>query len=49
MLPEKIYWPIYITMIVCFLILSLTSMPTFREKTIGVLITMVNILLYYRN
>ncbi len=48
MLSSYLYWPIYIIMILCFLALSLTSMPTPREKAIGLLITMVNALLYWR-
>jgi len=48
MLPNKIFWIVYITMIVCFAILSVTSMPTPREKVIGILITIVNALLYWR-
>lgn len=47
-LPNNLYWPIYIIMIVTFLTLSLFSMPTPREKAIGLLITVVNILLYWR-
>ena len=49
MLPNNLYWPVYITMIITFLILSLTSMPTPREKVIGLLITVVNILLFWRS
>ena len=48
MLSNLIYWPVYITMLGTFLTLSLTSMPTPREKAIGLLITIVNALLYWK-
>ncbi len=48
MLPNYLYWPLYVSMLVIFLTLSLTSMPTPKEKAIGVLITIVNALLYWK-
>lgn len=41
-----LYWILYGVMLFSFLILSLTTMPTLREKAIGILITMVNALLF---
>ena len=48
MLPNYLYWILYVSMLVIFLTLSLTSMPTPKEKLIGVLITMLNALIYYK-
>jgi len=48
MLSNYIYWPLYFTMVITFAILSVTAMPTPREKAIGILITIVNALLYWR-
>jgi hypothetical protein len=46
-LNDKVYLILYVIMLGCFLILS-TNMPTLRMKTIGLLITVVNALLYWR-
>jgi hypothetical protein len=45
-MSTSIYWIIYGIMLSSFLYLSMVSMPTLKEKAIGVLITMVNALLF---
>lgn len=46
MLNNIFYWIIYGIMLSSFFILSMIAMPTPREKAIGILITMVNALLF---
>jgi len=42
-----LYYILYPTMLISFFILSMTA-PTPKEKAIGILITMVNALLFWR-
>jgi len=48
MLPNFLYWPIYIGMITAYAILSCTTMITPREKLIGILLTIVNALFFWK-
>jgi hypothetical protein len=47
MVNDKVYYILYTVMIICFFILS-TNMPTLRMKAVGILITLVNALLYWK-
>lgn len=42
------YWITYVTMLIAFLTLAMITMPTPREKAIGILITLVNALLFWK-
>lgn len=48
MLANLSYYVIYSIMLVSFFTLSIISMPTLREKAIGILITLVNALLFWK-
>jgi len=48
MLPNYLYWAIYGIMIASYATLSVTSMPTPKDKLIGILLTVVNALLFWK-
>lgn len=44
----KLYWIIYIMMVGSFFTLSMSTMPTWKDKAIGLLLTIVNGLLFWK-
>ena len=48
MLPNYLYYPIYGTMLLTYAILSVTAMPTPKDKLLGILLTIVNALIFWK-